>query len=77
MSATRGGKRAVVTWDIKLGAEDLLDLGPALEEGQWEEVLEKSRNPTTWSPFWSLFLHSPYVLLDIETFHFLLGYPSK
>ena len=38
MSATRGRRRAVVTWDIKLGAEDLLYLDPGLEGGQGEEV---------------------------------------
>ena len=37
MSATRQ-RRVVVTWNIKLGAEDLLDLDPALEGGQGEEV---------------------------------------
>ena len=50
MSATRGRRRAVVTWDIKLGAEDLLDLGPALEGGQWEEVW-KEPEPDHMEPF--------------------------
>ena len=43
MSATRG-RRAVVTWNIKLGAEDLLDLDPELEGGQWEEVWKEPKS---------------------------------
>ena len=38
MSATHGRRRAVVTWDVKLGAEDLLYLDPGLEGGQGEAV---------------------------------------
>ena len=40
----------MVTWDVKLGAEDLLDLGPALEAGQWEEVW-KEPEPDHMEPF--------------------------
>ena len=50
MSATRGRRRVVVTWNIKLGAEDLLDLDPALEVGQWEEVWKKTE-PDQMDPF--------------------------
>ena len=50
MSATRGRRRVVVTWNIKLGAEDLLDLDPALEGGQWEEVW-KEPEPDQMEPF--------------------------
>ena len=39
-------------WDIKLGAEDLLDLHPGLERGQWEKC-GKSQNQTKWSHFWT------------------------
>ena len=37
-------------WNIKLGAEDLLDLDPALEGGQWEEVW-KEPEPDQMEPF--------------------------
>ena len=37
-------------WNIKLGAEDLLDLDPALEVGQWEEVWKKPE-PDQMDPF--------------------------
>ena len=50
MSATRGRRRAVVTWDIKMGAEDLLALDPALEGGQGEEV-QKEPEPDQMEPF--------------------------
>ena len=43
-------EETVVTWNIKLGAEDLLDLGPALEGGQWEEVWEEPE-PDHMEPF--------------------------
>ena len=40
----------MVTWDIKLGAEDLLALDPALEGGQGEEV-QKEPEPDQLEPF--------------------------
>ena len=40
----------MVTWDIKLGAEDLLALDPALEGGQGEEVW-KEPEPDQMEPF--------------------------
>ena len=64
-------------WNIKLGAEDLLDLGPALVGGQREEVWKKPE-PDQMEPFLDpCFFHSLYVLLDIESFNFLLAYPLK
>ena len=40
----------MVTWDIKMGAEDLLALDPALEGGQGEEV-QKEPEPDQMEPF--------------------------
>ena len=52
MSVTCGRRRVVAMWDIKLGAEDLLDLDPGLEGGQWEKC-GKSLNQTKWRHFWT------------------------
>ena len=76
MSATRGRRRAVVTWNIKLGAEDLLALDPALEGGQGEEVW-KEPEPDQWSHFWTPVFSFLLCVVGYRDFQFPAWLPLK